>query len=115
MHFFKVPRLGSYLAIRLEYKSCLFEEALDAAVSDYLEVKQRQKEQDDEKRSFMEKMSQEEKDNEDGDKDASILASGRKWEEIKAKSFRTQTVSLVVCLNTLGQDREYTQDEIRFA
>lgn len=44
MHFFKVPRLGSYLAIRLEYKSCLFEESLDAAVSDYLEVKQRQKE-----------------------------------------------------------------------
>lgn len=32
MHFFKVPRLGSYLAIKLEYESCLFEEALDIAV-----------------------------------------------------------------------------------
>jgi hypothetical protein len=50
MHFFKVPKLGSYLAIRLEYDSCLFEHSLNVAVSDYLEVKQRQKEQDDEKR-----------------------------------------------------------------
>ena len=55
MHFFKVPRLGSYLAVRLEYKSCLFEESLDAAVQDYLDVKQRQKEQDDERKSFLEK------------------------------------------------------------
>lgn len=32
MHYFSVPRLGSYMAIRLEYESCLFEEAFDAAV-----------------------------------------------------------------------------------
>jgi len=41
MHFFKVPRLGCYMAIRLEYESCLFEESLDAAVVDYIEVRQR--------------------------------------------------------------------------
>ena len=29
VHFYKVPRLGSYMAIRLEYNSCLFEEAFD--------------------------------------------------------------------------------------
>jgi hypothetical protein len=39
MHFYKVPRLGSYLAIKLEYESCLFEEALNAAVVDYVEVR----------------------------------------------------------------------------
>jgi hypothetical protein len=39
MHFFRVPRLGSYIAIRLEYESCLFEEALDAAVADFIDVK----------------------------------------------------------------------------
>lgn len=44
MHFYKVPRLGCYMAIRLEYESCLFEESLDAAVVDYIEVRQRQKE-----------------------------------------------------------------------
>jgi hypothetical protein len=36
MHFYKVPRLGSFLAIPLVYNSCLFEEALDNAVQDYI-------------------------------------------------------------------------------
>jgi hypothetical protein len=39
MHFFKVPRLGSYLAIKLEYNSCLNENAFDAAVKDYMDVR----------------------------------------------------------------------------
>ncbi len=50
MHFYKVPKLGSYMAIKLEYESCLFEEALSVAVMDYLDVKQREKEQEEEKR-----------------------------------------------------------------
>jgi hypothetical protein len=35
IHYYMVPRLGSYLAVRLEYESCLFEEAFDAAVVDF--------------------------------------------------------------------------------
>ena len=35
MHFYNVPRLGCFMAIALKHKSCLFEDALDAAVSDY--------------------------------------------------------------------------------
>lgn len=92
MHFFKVPRLGSYLAIRLEYRSCLFEDSLDAAVQDHMEVRQRQKEQEDEKRSFMEKLSQEEKEAEkegDSNFDSHAIASNRKWEEIRARPFKT--------------------------
>ena len=50
MHFFKVPRLGSYLAIRLEYESCLFEESLDAAIVDYIDVRARQKELEEERK-----------------------------------------------------------------
>jgi len=38
IHYYQVPKLGSYLAIKLEYESCLSEEAFDAAVVDYLEV-----------------------------------------------------------------------------
>ena len=29
IRFFKVPRLGSYLSIKLEYQSCMSEKALD--------------------------------------------------------------------------------------
>lgn len=116
MHFFKVPKLGSYLAIRLEYKSCLYEEALDSAVTDYLDVKERQRIQEEEKRSFLEKQH-DDKDHEDPDQtvNSSVLATSRKWEEIKPKPFKTQNVQYVVCLNTMGQDREFTADEIKFA
>ena len=41
VHFYKVPKLGSYFAIRLEYDSCLFEGALDSAVADFIDVRQR--------------------------------------------------------------------------
>lgn len=32
IHFFKVPKLGSYLAIRLDYKSCLSVEAYNDGI-----------------------------------------------------------------------------------
>ena len=38
IHYYDVPKLGSYLAIKLEYESCLFEEAFDAGLQDYIEV-----------------------------------------------------------------------------
>ena len=44
MHFFKVPRLGSYLAIRLEYESCLFVDAYNAGITDALSCAERKKE-----------------------------------------------------------------------
>lgn len=38
MHYYDVPKLGSYLAIKLEYKTCLFEESYDEAVKESLRV-----------------------------------------------------------------------------
>jgi len=52
IHFFKVPRLGSYLAIRLEYETCLFEEALDAGVADQIAVNSKINNQNEEKAAF---------------------------------------------------------------
>ena len=40
MFYYKFPRLGSYLAIKLEFNSCLSEEAFDAAIENYQEVDQ---------------------------------------------------------------------------
>ena len=44
MFFYRVPRLGSYMAIRLEFQSCMFEEAFDAGLADYLNMQEREKE-----------------------------------------------------------------------
>jgi len=38
MHFYKVPRLGAFMAVPLVYNSCLTEEALDNAVADFIDV-----------------------------------------------------------------------------
>jgi len=38
MWFKRVPRLGSYMAVPLVYLSCLSDEALEAAVTNYQEV-----------------------------------------------------------------------------
>jgi len=46
IHFFQVPKLGSYLSIELKYASCLYEDAFDQAYKDYLECAEKQKEQD---------------------------------------------------------------------
>ena len=63
----------------------------------------------------MEKLQADEKDSDDPNFDPAVLAKQKKWDDIKAKPFKTQTVQFVVCLNTLGQDREFTQDEIKLA
>jgi hypothetical protein len=46
MHYFKVPKLGSYLAIRLDYGSCLSVDSLEAGIEDMLDVVKRRAEQD---------------------------------------------------------------------
>jgi hypothetical protein len=37
------------------------------------------------------------------------------WEEIEAKPFHSQKVQFVCCLNTMGQDRKFTEEERMFA
>ena len=54
IHFFKVPKLGSYLAIRMEYQTCLYEESYDAAIENALRVDQMRRNQEDEKKAFFE-------------------------------------------------------------
>lgn len=44
INFYRVPRLGAYMAIKLEYNSCLFEEAFDGAVLNYVDVNNTKKE-----------------------------------------------------------------------
>lgn len=45
IHYFKVPRLGSYLAVRLEYNTCLFEEAFEAGIADMQSVMEKRQAQ----------------------------------------------------------------------
>ena len=55
IHFYKVPGLGSYLAIRLEYNSCLAVEAYNDGIKDALNCRDRMKDQEEGKRDHEEK------------------------------------------------------------
>jgi len=66
VHFYRVPRLGAYLAVKLEYESCLYEGALDAAIADYFDVQKRREDQDKERKEYEEELEQKQKDLDEG-------------------------------------------------
>jgi len=115
MHYYRVPRLGCYLAIKLEYESCLFEEALDAAVADYLDVQTRKEEQDKEKQEYFSKMQSDRDEGREEAQEEGQTAEEKEWVDIEPAPYLTRKETFVVCLNTMGQDREFTKEEKEFA
>ena len=88
MHFTRVPRLGSYMAIPLIYRSCLFDEALEESVKDYNETMTRRQDQEVQKEAW--EAHQEVVKNE-------ALAAGNEfepeekdWEEIDFPAYKTE-------------------------
>lgn len=94
LKFFKVPRLGSLLCVRLSYESCLSELALDEAVKDVHDVEQRQKQQDIEKHIWEE---HENKRREEAEKtNDEFEPEEKEWEEIKEKPYHSEVVDYAV-------------------
>ena len=115
MHYFKVPRLGSYMAIRLEYDSCLNEAAFDAGVKEMENVQKRRREQEEEKSEWekAEAAAAEEKaQNEDA---SEYKMEEKEFLEIVPEPYQKTKVQYVVCLNTCGQDREFTEEQRLYA
>lgn len=113
IHFFKVPRLGSYMAIRLEYQTCLYEEAFDAGVNDMIKVTEARRLQEEDRQQH-EKSQVELKEQCEADGET-YKPDDKKWEKIEPKPYQTRKVQLVCCFNTMGQDRKFTEDEKLFA
>jgi hypothetical protein len=113
IHYFDVPKLGSYLAVKLEYDSCLSEEAFDAAFAAHKETEQKRKEQELEKIEWEQQQQQAKAAAADEDKE--FVPEVKEWAEITEPAFITQKVQYCVLLNTMGQDREYTEEQKLFA
>ncbi|CAI2385810.1 unnamed protein product [Moneuplotes crassus] len=109
MKFFKVPRLGSYLAIRLSYQSCMSEKAIEEAIADKIEVDRKREEQEAEKKELEDNNSGKEGEDDEDE------GEGREWEEIKEKDYLVSEQKYVVCIDTMGQDRTLDEKQIRFA
>jgi len=119
MFYYRVPRLGSYLAIKLEYDSCLNEEAYDAAVENYIEVDQLNFNQEEERKAWEEEQAELAKARaeaiEEGEEEVPYEPEERDWTPYEYAPFQTQKVQFAVCLNTMGQDREFTEEERLYA
>ena len=113
IHFYKVPRLGSYMAIRLEYQTCLFEEAFEAGVLDLIEVNEKLRIQEEEKATF-DKAEEDRKTQAETDGEV-FKPDNKEWPKIETKPYHTRKIQFIACLNTMGQDRKFTDQEKLFA
>ena len=113
MHYYDVPKLGSYLAIKLEYESCLFEASFDEAVVDHIAKEAARAEQLKQKIEWEEQQQELKKDKEEAGEE--YIEEPKEWEDIQENPYKTRKVQYVVCLNTMGQDRQYTDRQKLFA
>ena len=86
IHFFKVPRLGSFLAIKLEYNSCLFVDSYNEGIKDYMSMKTRIAEQDEAKKEHEEKERERKEECEANDQE--YVRDPGSWVDIKPKPFK---------------------------
>lgn len=112
MWFKTVPRLGSFMSVPIIYNSCLSDEALDAAIADHQKVT-----------AENEKLNKEllaHEHDQQAKLDAAIAAGETYEKEVKVieevplQPFQVQQNKFVVCLDTMGQDCELTDDQRRF-
>ena len=96
--FFDVPKLGCYFVVPLTYKSCLFESSFDAAVDDALDCRKLRAQQEEEKQKSDHLSNKEEEEE-------------KVFEEIIEAPYKVKEIKFVVALDTLGQDRQFTDEE----
>jgi hypothetical protein len=113
VYFYRVPRLGALLAIPLEYNSCLSEKALDQSIIDYQAYLKAVEDQEKVKKEWDEETEKIKEEKEKAGE--SYFIEDRVWPTIQEQPFFTKKKKYVVCLDTLGQDREFTIEERRFA
>ena len=90
MHYYQVPKLGSYFAIRLEYQSCLFEEAFDEAVKEYKRVEEERAKQLAEKMEFEEAQADLKREKEENGEE--FVPEVREWPEIQEAPYKNRVV-----------------------
>jgi cation transport regulator ChaB len=113
IHYQRVPRLGSYMAIPLTYKHCLTDSALDEATNDHKDVMARRDELEREKKAHEDEQAA--RKTEAIANEQTYEEEEREWPEIGFAEYSTTQEKLVVCLDTMGQDRDFSDEERRFA
>jgi len=119
--YFRIPKLGAYLACPLSYKSVLSEKAFDEGVKERLRVqaeREQQKKDREERDEDYQKKIQEMQEQEGVEEEAIAAVEeewkGFEWPEIEEREFDFEERKFVLCVDTLGEDRELTEEERKY-
>ena len=132
MYFYREPRLGSYLCFNIGYKSSLNYNSLLSAIKNLKEFQAKNDEYEKAKAEKEEEETQnaandeENKDNDEGeneeveDKKEEEGAEGEDDEKVKLikpvlEDFEKEQKTLIISMDTLGQDRTFSESEKLFA
>lgn len=129
MKYFKVPRLGCYMAVPLIYSSCLFPESLDGAIAEYVVYMDKVKKNEEQIKAWEDQCAQLKAEREEQLQEISKteekvegappreelkLPEKPALEQPKEADYKTKLISYVVCLDTLGQDKEFSKEQRKF-
>eukprot|EP00826_Nyctotherus_ovalis_P041880 TRINITY_DN4266_c0_g2_i1.p1 TRINITY_DN4266_c0_g2~~TRINITY_DN4266_c0_g2_i1.p1 ORF type:complete len:533 (+),score=251.56 TRINITY_DN4266_c0_g2_i1:584-2182(+) len=112
LRYFKVPRLGSYMTVLLTRKVYLTEELLNSAYAAYVDTLKKKEEQENEKKEKLEEIEKERE--EKAEAEESFHEPELEWPEIVEPPYEHGEATCYVCLDTLGQDREFTDEQKNF-
>ena len=127
--FFREPRLGSYLAYNISYQSSLSYKSLLSAIAnlntynekneEYEKLKAEKEEQD---KLNQENKENEEEEEEDGEKkenenegEEGEEEEGEKLVKPELEDFEKESKTLIISMDTLGQDRTFSDSQKEFA
>jgi hypothetical protein len=122
MKFFREPRLGCYLALDISYNSSLSNDSLVSAINNFIEFRTNIAAQEERRRQHDIRMAELQKErmeasgsgnnaNEELNRGNEELNEPFNEEPIKLQDFNKYEKKLILSLDTLGQDREFTEEE----
>lgn len=116
MHFFEIPRLGAYLAVPMIIKSYLNVESFDDAITK-LQVYEEQvveaaKEKERMEKDFETRIAIAKEAEEDYEEIVKEYKE-TKWPEVPQPEFAHELKKYVFCTDTLGQDTDFTPEQIQ--
>ena len=117
--FFRIPKLGCFMAVPLIWNSSLSEAAFDAGVEERIKFKKTRAEQEKEKEAREIKFQDDIRDKQEVKESTEELEVEydnwkKAYENVQEAPFQTVKKEYVVSLDTLGQDREISKADQDF-
>jgi hypothetical protein len=127
--FFREPRLGSYLAVDMSYNSSLSQSSLLSAIENKREYEKNLAIQDERRREYEARHAEAKQheakdgntsgeinhDDNQGNPDSSLHnTEGFIEEKVELQDYKKTEKKILLCLDTLGQDRPFTDEQKKF-